>query len=185
VTAENAPATGVGPSPSMFVIGGPGQLLPSGVSQQPGAGLNVPGVVGVTGAPGQAGQAGQIAGVGGSSPVMILQPGSGVNLPNGTVVAIAQNGDVLITLPSSVSGSGSSGFAGVSSITITPTDTGFEATGRVASGAFTGLEGGVAGNAQLKSLLDQIADFLPEEYRRKWGLRAKGSDASGIKVSQL
>jgi predicted transcriptional regulator len=43
----------------------------------------------------------------------------------------------------------------------------------------------VQGNAQLKALLDQIADFLPEEYRRKWGLRAKASDAAGFKVSQL
>ena len=189
VTAENSPAPGVGPSPSMFVIGGPGQLLPSGVSQQPGGGLNVPGVVGVTGVPaqtGQAGQVGQVGQVGGSSPIMVLQPGSSVNV-NGNMVVMSANGDVLITLSSAVSGAGAGagGLSGLSSITITPTDSGFEATGRVASGGFSGLEGGVAGNTQLKALLDQIADFLPEEYRRKWGLRAKGSDASGIKVSQL
>jgi len=94
---------------------------------------------------------------------------------------------VLITLPggSGAGAGGAGGFGGVSAITITPTDSGFDAIGRTAGGAIAGLEGGVAGNAQLKSLLDQIADFLPEEYRRKWGLRAKASDANGIKVSSL
>jgi hypothetical protein len=168
------------------------------VSQQPGAGLNVPGVTGTSGAAGgtgtagatgSAGQAGsgvQSGQIAGTTPVMVLQPGRSVNLPAGTVIAISENGDVLITLPTTGAGVGvgAGGLAGLSSITITPTDSGFVATGRVASGAFAGLEGGT-GNAQLKALLDQIADFLPEEYRRKWGLRAKGSDASGIKVSQL
>jgi hypothetical protein len=120
-------------------------------------------------------------GVASNMGVMTLQPGGApMNLPNGAVVSMAANGDVLVTLPA-----GTGGLSGLSAVTITPTDSGFDAVGRTVGGAPTGLEGGASGNPQLKALLDQIADFLPEEYRRKWGLRAKASDAAGIKVSQL
>jgi hypothetical protein len=48
-----------------------------------------------------------------------------------------------------------------------------------------GVEGGIAGNAGLRSLLDQIADFLPEEYRKKWGLRTKSAAAEAfMQISQ-
>jgi hypothetical protein len=159
---ENLPAPGVGETPGLLNIGGSGINLPAGVSSQVGG-------------------AASGAGGAGAGGVMVLQPGGApMNLPNGAVASMAANGDVLITLPS-----GNSGLGGLSAVTITPTDAGFVAMGRTPGGAVSGLEGGVEGNPQLKALLDQIADFLPEEYRRKWGLRAKASDAAGIKVSQL
>jgi hypothetical protein len=155
INLENTSAPGVGQTPGMVNINGSGMNLPSGVSSQLGAGS------------------------GGAA--MVLQPGGApMNLPNGAVASMAANGDVLITLPS-----GGAGLNGLSAVTITPTGSGFDAVGRTPGGAISGVEGGVEGNAQLKALLDQIADFLPEEYRRKWGLRAKASDAAGIKVSQL
>jgi hypothetical protein len=90
---------------------------------------------------------------------------------------MAQNGDVLIALPAA--GQAASGLVAV---TITPAGL---AMGRDASGMPMPVEGGIAGNAQLKALLDQIADFLPEEYRRKWGLRTRVVDAlNGMKISQ-
>jgi Repeats of unknown function (DUF5649) len=169
VILENAPAAGAGPTPGLINISGPGISLPPGVSPQ---------------------NAGGAGGLGASSgaPILTLQPGGApMNLPNGAVASMAANGDVLITLPSGAGagGAGGAGLGGLSAVTITPTDSGFVAMGRTPGGAISGVEGGVEGNAQLKALLDQIADFLPEEYRRKWGLRAKASDAAGIKVSQL
>ncbi len=122
------------------------------------------------------------AGVPVSLGVMQLTPGGApMNLPNGTVVGMATNGDILITLPA-----GGMAAEGLAAVTITPAGI---AVGRDASGMPMPVEGGIAGNAQLKSLLDQIADFLPEEYRRKWGLRTRSAQdkpaAAGVKVSQL
>ena len=70
----------------------------------------------------------------------------------------------------------------MSAVTITPAGL---TLGRDTSGMPVGVAGGIEGNAALRALLDQIADMLPEEYRRKWNLRAKASDADqGVKVSQ-
>jgi len=47
------------------------------------------------------------------------------------------------------------------------------------------VEGGIAGNPALRSLLDQIAEFLPDEYKRRWGLRGRTAAAGAdTKISQ-
>ena len=58
--------------------------------------------------------------------------------------------------------------------------------GRDANGLPVAVDGGIAGNAALRGLLDQIADFLPEEYKRRWGVRNRtAGGAAGMKVSGL
>ncbi|MBK8070479.1 MAG: hypothetical protein IPK34_00020 [Ramlibacter sp.] len=162
---DNVPAPAAGTDPTGIVIRNGGQRLPAGV----------PAMI----------------------PAFELQPGGApMNLPNGTVAAMAANGDVVITLPPGSSlfngGVGSGGGAGgttlasaggLTAVTITPAGI---VTGRDASGFPVSVDGGIAGNPALQSLLDQIADFLPDEYRKKWGLRAKraGQD-NGTKLSQL
>jgi hypothetical protein len=118
-----------------------------------------------------------------SAASMQLVPGGApMNLPNGTVAAMTSAGDVIITLPTAgQAGFGSGSGSGLSAVTITPAGV---VTGRDASGMPVALDGGIAGNASLKSLLEQIADFLPEEYRRKWGLRTRSAAApEGVQIS--
>ena len=157
---ENAPAPSVGPDAP--IITGSGMSLPPGVP----ANLSPAGMVLVPG-------------------------GTPMNLPSGAVVSMGTSGNVTITLPQS-SGSGTgdasngllaSNGAGLSAVTITPTGI---VTGRDASGLPIAVDGGIAGNPALKALLDQIADMLPEEYRKKWGLKSKSASAGdGVKVSGL
>ncbi len=156
---ENAPAAGINLDATNVHVNNGGINLPSGVPALQTAGS------------------------------MILAPGGApMNLPNGAVVAMAANGDVIITLPtgglSGVAGSGAlASSGGLSAVTITPAGI---VTGRDGNGLPMGVEGGIAGNQELRGLLDQIADFLPEEYRKRWGLRAKAAAAEGsLKVSQL
>jgi hypothetical protein len=131
------------------------------------------------------------AGVPASQPTvgMVLTPGGApMNLPNGTVVSMSPNGDVTITLPTGglggMPGSGALASSGaLSAVTITPAGI---VTGRDGNGLPMAVEGGIAGNADLRGLLDQIADFLPDEYRKRWGLREKRAAGEGaMKVSQL
>lgn len=160
VFLENAPAPALGADAGDITVNNGGIKLPDGVSVA-------------------------------SSPAgFTLQPGGApMNLPNGSVVAMAANGDVLITLPAGGLGGAGVGDAstlasagGLSAVTITPTGL---VIGRDRSGLPVGVDGGIAGNPSLKALLDQIADFLPEEYRKKWGLRTKSAAAeSGFKLSQ-
>jgi len=125
--------------------------------------------------------------------MMLVPGGAPMNLPNGAVAFMAANGDVTITLPTAglpnSLGGGATGTAtlasagGLSAVTITPAGI---VLGRDANGLPVAIDGGIAGNAELRGLLDQIADFLPEEYRRKWGLRSKSAAGEGkLNVSQL
>jgi hypothetical protein len=156
---ENAPAAGLGPDAVAIHVNNGGINLPVGVPSTPGAAS------------------------------MMLSPGGApMNLPNGTVAEMLANGDVIITLPtgglSGMPGSGAmASTGGLSAVTITPAGV---VTGRDGNGLPMGVEGGIGNNQELRGLLDQIADFLPDEYRKRWGLRAKSASTSGgTSVSQL
>ena len=102
------------------------------------------------------------------------------NLPNGVVARSAQNGDVTISIPSS----GPGAIPGLSAVTITPAGI---VTGRDMNGMPVAVGNGtVFVNPVLRGLLEQIAPELPEEYRRKWGLRGPVAGVgAGEKVSLL
>ncbi len=140
---ENTPAPAIGPDGDNVHINNGGMRLPPGLQQMQ---------------------------------VSILVPGGApMNLPNGTVAAMESNGDVVITLPagglSGFPGSGALAVAGgLSVVTITPAGI---VSGTDGNGLPMAVEGGIAGNPALRGLLEQIADFLPDEYKRRWGLTGR------------
>ena len=160
---ENAPAPTVGLDAADVHINNGGIKLPAGVPLTPGL-----------------------------ASMMLVPGGAPMNLPNGTLVVMEANGDVVITLPTApapdVQGGATgtptlSAAGGLSAVIITPAGI---IVGRDANGLSVGLDGGIAGNAALRGLLDQIADFLPDEYKRRWGVgnRTAGTGA-GTKISKL
>jgi hypothetical protein len=111
----------------------------------------------------------------------LMPGGAPMSLPNGAEAAMTANGDVLITLPtgglSGIIGSGAlASTGGLYAVTITPAGM---TTGRDGNGLPMAVDGGIEGNQKLRGLLEQIADFLPQAYRKRWGLRARSAAASG------
>ncbi len=151
---ENTPAPAVGPDGTSVHINNGGMRLPAGLPPM------------------------QVS--------MLVPGGAPLNLPNGTVAAMESNGDVVITLP----GGGLDGFpgsgalavaGGLSVVTITPAGI---VSGTDGNGLPMAVEGGIAGNPALRGLLEQIADFLPDEYKRRWGLtRRTAAVESDTKIS--